>query len=515
MNLRPKSTQPNFLVICMDQISAFSIACNGNKVVKTPNMDRLAAQGVNFTRAYCSNPVCMPNRASFITGLTPRQHGLLTNGSFLPENVPTIGEALIQKGYRTHSVGKLHFQPVGPNKVGDGRESLEAGHRWASRELTELPSPYYGYQSCDFTCGHVSGIQGNYGQWLADNHPDVVEKWKQEKAYHRTNREVYRLDIPPELHYNGWIADRTIDFLRQQVDRQSAPSLQSPNSEPFFLFCSFPDPHFPFAATKPYSEMYRPEDVDLPDTYRTRRELIPFLEKYRPFFDRNNAPDEQTMREIIAQTYGMITHVDDNIGRILEKLNELGLSDSTHVVLTADHGEYLGHHDFIHKGAYPYESLHRIPMIWKAPGGSSLDCDIATATVDFVPTICELCNIDEEFFMARGFGDSEKLAMPGQSLLPALKGDALPNRSVLIEYDEDCHAGPLIRQRTLVEGFYKLTLYYGSEDGILVDVEQDPDELTNLWYDSKFEQIKNKMILELTQRLMATERFDNNRIGWA
>ncbi|MHC4884554.1 MAG: sulfatase family protein [Planctomycetota bacterium] len=534
--------QPNFLVICLDQISAYSLACNGNAVVKTPNMDRLAREGTNFTRAYCSNPVCMPNRASFITGLTPRQHGLLTNGSFLPWDLPTIGDALIEKGYRTHSVGKLHLQPCGPNTSGDGRESLEARHRWANRELTDLPSPYYGYQTSDFTCGHVNGIQGHYGQWLEDNHPDVVNLWKPENAYHK-NGHASRLEVPAELHYNHWIADRTMAFLTRHSREGGNPGINgtqeatdSPNpwipasagmteppvpepvegvEAPFFCFTSFPDPHFPFAATKPYSEMYRPEDVDLPATYGNRSELIPFLRDYRPTFTRNNAPGEDEMREIIAQTYGMITHVDDNIGRILDRLDELGLSETTHVILTADHGEYLGSHDLIHKGTYPYESLYRIPFIWRAPGGSGTDCDLPTATVDFVPTVCELAGIDTEVFMGRGFGESEKLAMPGRSLVVALQGEELPNRPVLLEYDEDCHAGPLIRERGLVDGPYKLIQYYGSDECILVNVDEDPNELTNLWDHPDYREVQSRMVLALSQRLIATERFDNNRAGWA
>ncbi len=494
--------RPNFLVICMDQMSAFSLACNGNRVVKTSNMDNLAAEGVNFTRGYCTNPVCMPNRASFITGLTPRQHGLLTNGSFLPQHVPTIGQVLIHEGYRTHSVGKLHFQPMGPNQSGDGRKSWEQGARWKSRELTALPSPYYGYQSSDWTGGHVSGISGHYMQWLEDNHPAHVAQWRRESAYFRKGDETFRLQVPTELHYNNWIADRTISFL------QGA-------SGPFFLFCSFPDPHHPFAATKPYSEMYDPAEVDLPQTYGDRRDLIPFLAKYRPFFSRNDAPPEELMREIIAQTYGMITHVDHNIGRILDALKSLGLDRTTHVIVTSDHGEYLGAHNLIHKGAYPFESLWRIPFIWKAPGGSSRDCDVPTATVDFVPTVCELAGIDPTWFTQRGYGDSEKLGMPGQSLCAALSGRPLPARAVLLEYDEDCHPGPLIRQRGLVDGSLKLTQYHGSDECILVDVDEDPDELTNLWDHPGYREVGARMMCDLSQRMIATDRFDNNRIGWA
>ncbi len=508
--------QSNFLVICMDQISAFSLGCNGNTVVQTPNMDRLAAAGVNFTRATCSNPVCMPNRASFITGLTPRQHGLLTNGSCLPTTTPTLGAALVEKGYRTHAAGKLHLQPVGPRQAGEGPESLESRARWASRELTDLPSPYYGYQTCDFTCGHVSGIHGHYGQWLEDNHPDVVPLWRRENAYH-ANGHAYRLQIPAELHYNHWIADRTIAFLEKVAGAScsGSPGAGSSGHTPFFLFCSFPDPHFPFAATRPYSERYDPADVELPATFRDREALIPFLAHYRATVGRNDAPDEGEMREIIAQTYGMISHVDDNIGRILDALETSGLAADTHVILTADHGEYLGSHNLIHKGLYPYESLWRIPFIWKAPGGVPRTCNSSVATVDFVPTICDLTGIDPAFFTARGFGKSEKLELPGQSLAPALRGASLPARPVLIEYDEDCHAGPLIRQRGLVDGAFKLVLYHGSEEGILINLGDDPDELTNLWDEPAYSAIRARMTEQLCARLIATERFDTPRHGWA
>lgn len=489
--------QPNFLVICMDQIHAASLGCNGNKMAKTPNMDRLARSGINFARPYCSNPVCMPNRASFITGLTPRQHGLLTNGTFLPDNVPTITQALVDNGYRTHSVGKLHLQPVGED--GD-RKSWESRKRWNRGEIKSLPSPYYGFQSADLTVGHVSGVSGDYANWLDDCHPGARAKLQRESAYF-SHGQAFRLNIPAELHYNHWIGDRTIEFLEKEGD-----------ARPFYLFCSFPDPHSPFAACKPYSEMVDPRDVDIPSTYGCGEDLIPFLAEYRHHAVINQAPAESELREIIAQTYGMIAHVDDNVGRILESVKKLGLNEDTIVVLTADHGEYLGANDLLFKGVFPLEELWRVPLVWRVPGVSPSRCDTPVSTLDFVPTVCDLVGMDRTLFTSRGPCKSAPLPLPGRSLAPLFSGEALSPTPVLLEYDEDWHAGPLIRMRGLVDGFMKLVVYLGSEEGILVDLENDPLERTNLWNHPDYREIRQRMMAQLSQKLIATERFDTRRV---
>ena len=155
---------PNFLVIIVDQMNSFCLGWNGNDEVRTPNLNRLAADGVNFSRAYPTNPVCSPTRASLHTGLTPRQHGLTTNGCNLDENIPTITGLLAEHGYRTHCAGKIHLQPFNTEaRDEDGQPaSWESQELWNGHDITDLPLPYYGYQSVDYVGGHVdSAAEGS------------------------------------------------------------------------------------------------------------------------------------------------------------------------------------------------------------------------------------------------------------------------------------------------------------------------------------------------------------------
>ena len=159
-------SRPNFLVFVVDQMHSGSLGCNGNPDVQTPNIDSIAQQGVTFSRCYCNNSVCMPSRSSMITGLTPRQHGCITNGTLLPEHIPTISGALADAGYRTHAVGKLHLQPFSVKATADNSIlSWESRELWDNGQITSLPSPYYGFQTTDFVGGHVSYNFGDYTNW--------------------------------------------------------------------------------------------------------------------------------------------------------------------------------------------------------------------------------------------------------------------------------------------------------------------------------------------------------------
>jgi len=223
------NSQPSFLVFCVDQMQSYCLGCNGHPVVKTPNIDALAARGVNFLRGYCNNPVCMPSRASMITGKTPRQHGLLTNGNSLSPDVPTVTQALADAGYRTHSAGKLHLQPFG-GFFDDNAESAELGTPWWSGERNALPLPYYGYQGADFVGGHVTYAFGEYRTWLIEQHPESSRKLAKGQGYHACG-EGFRLDLPEEHHYNHWIADRSIEFLAKMAGERvldSRPATRDP-----------------------------------------------------------------------------------------------------------------------------------------------------------------------------------------------------------------------------------------------------------------------------------------------
>jgi arylsulfatase A-like enzyme len=496
--------RPNFIVFCTDQMQSACLGCNGNERIRTPNIEALAAGGTTFRRAYVNNPVCQPSRASMLTGKTPRQHGLITNGCCLSESVPTLTGALGEAGYRTHAVGKFHLQPFGGGGLPEDAHSWEEGAAWNEGTIDELPKPYYGFQDVDFVGGHIDYVFGHYRRWLQKNHPDAVSRLQQSEAYQREGR-AWRMDLPAELHYNNWIADRAIDFLRDRDGNQ-----------PFFLFCSFPDPHFPYAACRPYSEMYDPSDMPLPETWRETTDPCESLRRTREGMSQHNIEDEAELREITAQTYGMITHVDENIGRVLGSLGERDLGQDTVVMLMADHGEYLGSHGLLHKGPWPWEELWRVPFVWRLPDGQRAGraVDDPVSLLDFAPTISEMARLPEDRHDQRGAGEGARPGLPGRSLQPFLTSrERADHPPPIVEYDEDWHGDtPLCRLRGIVDGDWKLVTWAGFEEGVLINLAEDPLEERNLWNDPSARERKAELLARLAQRLAYTDRFDTRRI---
>lgn len=494
--------RPNFLVIMVDQMNSFSLGGNGNPDVQTPHLDRLARAGVAFDRAYTSNPVCQPSRATLHTGLTPRQHGLTTNGCKLDADVPTVTAALAAHGYRTHCVGKIHLQPFST----DARDAAGNPVTWESRDLwnagaiASLPLPFYGYQSVDYVGGHVDYVNGDYVNDVERRRPGTKAELSRDQAYRALpGAEAWRMAIPPEWHYNDWIAQKSIDFLR------------AAGAEPFFLVASFPDPHHPFCATRPYSEMYDPAALQLPGNWDCADEPCGFLERVDT--ERYRTWDEAVLREALAQTYGMITHIDDCVGRLLEAVTALGLADDTVIVFLSDHGDYLGSHHLLYKGVWPYEPVIRVPLIWKSPQGrQGARYAQPVSHLDFVPTVLDYAGIDQAALHRQSAQRAQPLLLPGESLRPAIEA-GLPARQAgkLVEYDEDTKSTEMCRLRMFITERWKICVYGGTGDGLLYDLENDPLEMRNLWDDADHVAAKAALLAQLSDRLALTDRQDNYR----
>jgi len=228
----PKSAK-NVLLFLTDQQRKDSIAAYGNPFVQTPNLDRLAGEGVRFDRAYCQNPFCSPARASILTGLYPRTHGVWHNSIRFDEvGAPTLGDILQTHGYRTGSVGKIHLGPGwGPHPPAGFEESRDY---WAKHpQMRDWHGPYCGFADVYLSLGHIhySTRGGHYGAYLEENFPQGRELFKRENAlFNQGYFETWRNAMPEEHHYNTWITDRTTDM----IDRFAG--------EPFFIHCSFPAP---------------------------------------------------------------------------------------------------------------------------------------------------------------------------------------------------------------------------------------------------------------------------------
>lgn len=494
--------RPNVLAFCVDEMRADHFAAAGNPVVQTPNLDRLAARGTRFSRAYCNNPICMPARASMFTGLLPRDHGVRVNGQALRRDLPTLPGILAANGYRTHAAGKLHLTPWVP-KEQPPRPDLfpESLDSWGRGLIPAFPVPYFGFQSVDFVGGHVSYAYGNYLAWLRERGGEAAMlKPARARETPTGAPQCWKLGLPAELHYNRYIADSTIRLIQDSAKGGAAP---------FFAWCSFPDPHLPFAAPAPYCDQYRPEDLPLPS--RRSGEVDDLPPVYRRVLDGTLRPNgcnsagipDAHWQEMLAQTYGMITHLDAEIGRVLDALDASGLSSNTIVVFVADHGDMMGDHGLFCKAFYTFHGCTRIPFLVAVPGGSGGQaCDALVSQIDLLPSILDLCSIAmpgaDWNHTATPFerGSVMPLAsFPGRSWRGLLDGSCSAIRRHVVIENDDPTTGYQVR--CLITPQHRLAVYPGTDDGELFDLLADPHELHNLWYRPDQAGLRARLIAEL------------------
>ena len=363
----------NVLFIITDQQRVDHLGCYGNKILKTPNLDKLASEGVKFTSAYCTNPMCMPNRASILTGLYPNIHGVRSNGINLPKDVPTITDALYRRGWHTINVGKTHYNFWTPSYK-TLQKSTESFDAWKAETAADnlvkekFPIPYYGFQEINLIVGHGNLCLGHYlDDWLEEKSPEVAKKVR--NYFHVDNFFTLFCDsfVPEEFYNTKYVEEKTISFLERFSEGEYG-------NKPFFLHCSFPDPHHPVNPPGKYRNMYKPEDVELPISFNDINSLYehPFLAPHMktPVFRGAllRESTEEELRKFIALTYGSIAMIDYSIGQILRSLDKLGLADNTMVIFTSDHGDFMGDHGMLLKGPAPFNGVLQVPLIWKVPG---------------------------------------------------------------------------------------------------------------------------------------------------
>ena len=323
--------RPNILWIVTDQQRFDSLGCYGSTAVATPNLDRLAAGGTRFDKCYCTNPICTPSRASMLTGHHVARHGVLDLDGELADDHVLLGERLRRLGYHTGLVGKLHVQ--------SGRIERERRH------------PNDGFDVYDFYYGGGAMMDSPlnaYTPWLAARRPDVLERLRE--------RGKDAGPIPAEVHMTTWAAERTVHFIEHR-----------PKDRPFFCLMSVFDPHNPYDDHPPEYEQRLgeipppiPADDDLPTPILRERHG-----NYYADFDSLSAADLEAIRR---GYFASIALIDEQIGRVLDRLDDLGLADDTLVVFTSDHGDMLGDHGLLVKGAVPYEGNVHVPLIVRWPG---------------------------------------------------------------------------------------------------------------------------------------------------
>ena len=490
------SRPPNILLITSDQ-HHFSALGAVNPRIQTPALDRLCREGTRFDRAYCNNPVCSPSRATMITGLYPSAHHCWTIGVKLPEDVPTVGELLHRRGYDTALIGKAHFQPLAS---APGSESLECQPVLRDLEFwRQFHGPWYGFQHVELARNHTdeSHVGQHYALWLEErglrNWRDYFEAWPRDPG---APRRRHTWELPAEYHYSAWTAERSIAQIEQSVA----------GDRPFFLWSSFHDPHPSYLAPRPWDTRYRPEDMQpgryvegefdhMPPHFRMTRDPGADWSVYQEpggswcHGCHAHRQDEAALRRDMAVYYGMVSLLDQQVGRILATLDRLGIAANTLVVFSTDHGHFLGQHGLVAKGPFHYEDMLRVPFIVRQPGV------VPAGRVS--ESLQALIDLPESFLAAAGAPVPG--AMQGVNQLPVWSGQQAAARAEVIV--ENRHQPTTLHLRTYIDRRYKLTVYRDRPSGELFDLQEDPGELRNRWDDAGYAAVK----AELFQRALNAE----------
>ncbi|MBV9084492.1 MAG: choline-sulfatase, partial [Acidobacteriaceae bacterium] len=438
-----RSDKPNILFIMADQLTPFMTSVYGQKVARTPNLDRLASRGTVFENAYCNSPLCVPSRTSMFTGRQVAPIEAWDNGAEFAAHRPTFVHYLRLAGYRTVVSGKTHF--IGPDQM----------HGFDER-LTPCIFPAGFVMITDWRLGARINNGTSMQSMLRMLGPS---KWSRQLGY---DEEVFR---------------RAIGRLRRYATGKQ--------DEPLFLNVSFTQPHDPFTTTAEFLNLYRASDMPLPKDSGDIKKLSPTYEWFEVFHGTNleKLPPER-IREARRNYLGMISWIDNRVGQLIDELDRLGMADNTVVIFTSDHGEMCGTHGQWSKRLM-LEWSARIPLIVSIPGRpGGRRSPALVSLVDLFPTFTELA------------GAKLETPIDGRSLLPILNGtEHGRDREVVAEYLGEGTLEPI---RMIRSGQYKIITTNGYPPQ-LFDLERDPDETTNLSGDRTYSAIEKKLINKAEQ----------------
>ena len=495
-----KSARPNFLLFITDQHRADFLGCYGHPVLRTPHIDSIAARGTAFDKFYVASPVCMPNRSSLMTMRMPSVHGVRSNGIPLSMNAVTFVDLLREAGYRTALIGKSHLQnftswaPIIKrpppregfhepppelaqalrNDLASKKYEQETPEYWNAKEA-RVATPFYGFDHVTLVRAHGDEPGGDYDRWLDARDPKAKSLLGPKNAlpHDYSVPQAYRTAIPEELYASAFLGDRAAAYLNDA----------DPDA-PFFLMVSFPDPHHPFNPPGKYWDMYKPDQFAVPEAFQ-RNDWTPPALVQAIINERESGKANLTgmntigvsareAQEARALTAGMIACVDDAVGHVLRALEKSGRGGDTVVMFTSDHGDHLGDHRLMLKGAEQYQSIVRVPFIWSDPEKPAKAARTAAlaSTIDIGATMLDRARIEPYS------------GMQAKSLLPAMDGKPVRD-SVFIQYDHQ-HPSPGSdgvppRVHSLIDGRYRISVFHGTGWGELYDLERDPGEFENLW----------------------------------
>jgi len=432
--------RPNILLITTDQQRPDTLALYGNQYVRTPHIDALAAQGAVFRNAVVQNPVCIPSRACLQTGRYPHQHGVqymegvIDDTPGLPPYELTIMERLQHAGYRTAAFGKIHMMPR-ERGFDEMRVTGGKGQRWT--------------KSAGLPIG-LGPLGRDYAAWLEQKAPGAYER-----IYEQRRRPEYRRDkavisnvLSLEEYIEWWIMENTVEFVRRDHDR------------PFFVWCGFCGPHGPVDPPAPYDGLYPISEVPLPPNYHVTPDG-----EYRP----TTEEQDRIARKFVAYYWGLVSLIDDMIGRILAALEDSRKLENTLILFVSDHGEMGFDFGRLGKGCF-YDPVVRVPLIVRPPGGLAQGrmVDGLVETFDIAPTVLD--------YAGAGIPDN----MSAVSLRPLIEGAGDPRECALCEFvaNDRSRAGVCLRTSTMH--------YEQWTDGTVrfYDLKDDPLQRTNLAFDA-------------------------------
>ncbi len=430
----------NLLFILSDQHNRDTLGCYGHPTIQTPNLDGLASRGVRFDAAYTNCPICVPARASLATGRYVHDIGYWDNAFPYDGRVEGWGHRLQAAGHRVDSIGKLHYR------------SLEDDDGFSDRIVP---------------LNVVDGVGDVMGAIRDD--PPIRSGMRGGVTEAGPGTSTYS-------DYDIEIADHAVQWLKTRESES--------DSAPWMLFCSFVCPHPPFIAPPELFELYPPDEIPLPVQNRPDEQPDhPALRTLRRTMSYDSPFTDDEIRKVTAAYYGTCTHLDRQVGRVLDALESSGLSDSTRIIYTSDHGESMGRRGLWGKFTL-YEESAAVPLIVAGPDvpqGQST-CD-PVSLVDCHPTILEALGVSLE-----AGDESAGEGLPGRSLWSIAGGQEL-GRAAFSEY----HAvGATTGSFMIRHGSYKYIHYVGQSPQ-LFDLEQDPQELVDLSDDPGSREIRERM----------------------
>lgn len=360
--------RPNVLFIVADDLRP-ELGCYGNSVVRAPNVDRLASRSLLFRRAYCQSPVCGPSRASLLTGLRPDTTRVWGNRTHFRDNLPdvvTLPQRFRQEGYHTEAIGKVMHGTMTDRPSWSVPAWPEDGWQAGMQYVDEA--------------GLAAIRSKTPGKVLSGSEIPTLE-WTKRNSWQAP-------DVPDNALQDGQVADRALEALRRLQDK------------PFFLAVGFQKPHLPFTAPRKYFDLYNPDEIPVPQDQRRPLDwpnsAFTRWQELRGYTDipRTGPLPEGKARELIHGYYAATSYMDAQTGRVLDELDQLGLSGDTVVVLFGDHGWHLGEQDLWAKTTN-FEVAARAPLMIHVPGMRSggRTCDRLVEFVDIYPTLCEACGI--------------------------------------------------------------------------------------------------------------------------